>query len=83
MVPEDVVSGLDFSGPTLYAVRVNGGLHTMNPNDASTTLIGTMLDQNNAPLAAGDMTAPVPEPTTFVLLMFAAAGQCLRRGRAA
>ena len=25
----------------------------------------------------------VPEPTTLVLLMFAAAGWCLRRGRAA
>ena len=27
--------------------------------------------------------APVPEPTTLVLMMFAAAGWCLRRGRAA
>jgi hypothetical protein len=83
MVPEDVVSGLDFSGPTLYAVRVNGGLYTMNPNDASATLIGTMLDKNNAPLAAGDITVPVPEPATLVLMMFAPAGWCLRRSRAA
>lgn len=68
-VPEDVVTGLDFSGPTLYAVTVSGGLYTLNPNDAGRTLIGTMLNQSNAPLAALDITVPVPEPATLVIVM--------------
>ncbi len=69
MVVNDVVTGLDFSDGTLYAVRVNGGLYTMNPSDASTTLIGTMLDKNNAPLAALDITVPVPEPAAPIMLL--------------
>ncbi|HEX4793501.1 MAG TPA: hypothetical protein VH370_06900 [Humisphaera sp.] len=67
---QNPVEGLEFSGGTLYAATVSGGLYTLNPNNASATQIGTMRDKNNFALEPLDMT--VPEPASLALVVPAA-----------
>lgn len=71
--------------------RKNVGTTNILPNDPTGGTIGTTqyntwrahFGQPAGSGAGANATAAVPEPATLVLLIFAVAGCCLRRGRAA
>jgi hypothetical protein len=71
--------------------RANQGTNNVLPNDPIGGTIGAaqynQWRANFGPTAGSGagaiVNAAVPEPATFVLLMFAATGWCVRRGRAA
>jgi hypothetical protein len=65
------------------ALILNTGIKSFFVRNNSVEPDALLIDELRIGETWGDVTPAVPEPATLVLLIFAAAGWCLRRGRAA